>query len=178
MSSTSDGLAAWTEERVGALKAQWAEGISAGQIAKELNKQLVGHKFTRNAICGKINRLGLMGFRKAASAPKGLEKAPRTPRAAAPPRAPRPPRIKSTRPPALRCIEVESNPVGFEERGERQCAYLIGDMLCCGAPTMPRKSCCAGHVAIMSGGPGRPLNERALMSLGNVRLVGVSRVAA
>lgn len=43
----------WTDERVETLKAMWAEGKSASQIAKELGG------VTRNAVIGKVHRLGL-----------------------------------------------------------------------------------------------------------------------
>ncbi|MGB0661090.1 MAG: GcrA family cell cycle regulator [Mangrovicoccus sp.] len=43
----------WTEERVEILKKMWAEGQSASQIAKELGG------VTRNAVIGKVHRLGL-----------------------------------------------------------------------------------------------------------------------
>ncbi len=45
----------WTEERVEVLKKLWAEGHSASQIAKELGG------VTRNAVIGKVHRLGLSG---------------------------------------------------------------------------------------------------------------------
>ncbi len=43
----------WTDERVELLKKMWAEGNSASQIAKELGS------VTRNAVIGKVHRLGL-----------------------------------------------------------------------------------------------------------------------
>ncbi|MFN3955343.1 MAG: GcrA family cell cycle regulator [Pararhodobacter sp.] len=43
----------WTDERVEVLKKMWAEGKSASQIAKELGS------VTRNAVIGKVHRLGL-----------------------------------------------------------------------------------------------------------------------
>ncbi len=43
----------WTEERVELLKKMWGEGQSASQIAKELGG------VTRNAVIGKVHRLGL-----------------------------------------------------------------------------------------------------------------------
>ena len=46
----------WTEDRVGALKKLWLEGQSASQIAKHL-----GGGVTRNAVIGKVHRLGLSG---------------------------------------------------------------------------------------------------------------------
>lgn len=45
----------WTEERVAELKKLWAEGHSASQIAKRLGS------VTRNAVIGKVHRLGLSG---------------------------------------------------------------------------------------------------------------------
>jgi GcrA cell cycle regulator len=43
----------WTDERVETLKRMWNEGQSASQIAKELGG------VTRNAVIGKVHRLGL-----------------------------------------------------------------------------------------------------------------------
>jgi GcrA cell cycle regulator len=43
----------WTDERVEFLKTMWSEGKSASQIAKELGG------VTRNAVIGKVHRLGL-----------------------------------------------------------------------------------------------------------------------
>lgn len=43
----------WTDERVEALRTMWIEGKSASQIAKELGG------VTRNAVIGKVHRLGL-----------------------------------------------------------------------------------------------------------------------
>ena len=46
---------AWNEERVDLLKKLWAEGLSASQIAGRLGE------VTRNAVIGKVHRLGLSG---------------------------------------------------------------------------------------------------------------------
>ena len=46
---------AWTDERVETLKKLWAEGLSASQIAGRLGG------VTRNAVIGKVHRLGLSG---------------------------------------------------------------------------------------------------------------------
>ncbi|MEX0970425.1 MAG: GcrA family cell cycle regulator [Paracoccaceae bacterium] len=43
----------WTDERVEQLKQMWGEGKSASQISKELGS------VTRNAVIGKVHRLGL-----------------------------------------------------------------------------------------------------------------------
>lgn len=45
----------WTDERVALLRKYWAEGLSASQISKQLGG------VTRNAIIGKVHRLGLSG---------------------------------------------------------------------------------------------------------------------
>ena len=45
----------WTEERVELLKKLWQDGLSASQIAAELGG------VTRNAVIGKVHRLGLSG---------------------------------------------------------------------------------------------------------------------
>jgi GcrA cell cycle regulator len=46
---------AWTDERVELLKKLWADGLSASQIAGRLGG------VTRNAVIGKVHRLGLSG---------------------------------------------------------------------------------------------------------------------
>src|SRR6202051_4654018 len=48
----------WTDERVELLKKLWADGLSAAQIAAELGG------ITRNAVIGKVHRLGLSGRAK------------------------------------------------------------------------------------------------------------------
>ena len=45
----------WTDDRVELLKKLWAEGLSASQIAGQLGG------VTRNAVIGKVHRLGLSG---------------------------------------------------------------------------------------------------------------------
>jgi GcrA cell cycle regulator len=72
--------AGWTDDRVGALKKLWLEGQSASQIAKQL-----GGGVTRNAVIGKVHRLGLSG-RAAPSQPARTATSFRTtrPRPAAP----------------------------------------------------------------------------------------------
>jgi GcrA cell cycle regulator len=51
----------WTDERVELLKKLWAEGLSASHIAAELGG------ITRNAVIGKVHRLGLSGRAKSPS---------------------------------------------------------------------------------------------------------------
>src|SRR6478736_536101 len=63
---------AWTDERVELLKKLWNDGLSASQIAGELGN------VTRNAVIGKVHRLGLSGRAKspAASSTPRPRKAP------------------------------------------------------------------------------------------------------
>ena len=51
----------WTDERVELLKKLWNDGLSASQIANELGQ------VTRNAVIGKVHRLGLSGRAKSPS---------------------------------------------------------------------------------------------------------------
>lgn len=51
----------WTDERVAILTKLWADGLSASQIAKQLGG------VTRNAVIGKVHRLGLSGRAKPSS---------------------------------------------------------------------------------------------------------------
>ena len=74
----------WTDERVETLKRMWAEGQSASAIAKELGG------VTRNAVIGKVHRLGLSNRNDEAEA------AP----AAAPEPAPKPEPAEVERKPA------------------------------------------------------------------------------
>jgi GcrA cell cycle regulator len=62
----------WTDERVEQLKKLWSDGLSASQIAAELGG------ITRNAVIGKVHRLGLSGRTKAPSSSAPRPRKPRT----------------------------------------------------------------------------------------------------
>lgn len=85
----------WSDERVEVLKKLWGEGQSASQIAKELGG------VTRNAVIGKVHRLGLsnrtVAGKPAAAAAKPAAKKPAKPAAKAPPKAAAP-KAKSAAP--------------------------------------------------------------------------------
>ena len=51
----------WSDDRVEQLKKLWEAGLSASQIAAELGN------VTRNAVIGKVHRLGLSGRAKSPS---------------------------------------------------------------------------------------------------------------
>lgn len=79
----------WTDERVETLKRMWSEGQSASAIAKELGG------VTRNAVIGKVHRLGLSNRTEdpeaaATAAPQPEKKAAKKPAPAAPKPAPQP----------------------------------------------------------------------------------------
>ena len=64
-------IVTWTDERVELLKKLWNDGLSASQIAGEIGS------VTRNAVIGKVHRLGLSGRARPQSAsPPRARKAP------------------------------------------------------------------------------------------------------
>ncbi|ESQ81211.1 GcrA family cell cycle regulator [Asticcacaulis sp. YBE204] len=67
----------WTDERVETLKKLWQEGHSASQIAKTLGG------VTRNAVIGKVHRLGLSGRAAPSQPARPLYKPAKPPRPAA-----------------------------------------------------------------------------------------------
>ena len=72
----------WTDERVGTLKKLWLDGLSASQIAKQLGG------VTRNAVIGKVHRLGLSGRAAPSQPARTVFKAPRPARPVAAPASP------------------------------------------------------------------------------------------
>lgn len=58
---------AWNDERVELLKKFWAEGLSASQIASKMGG------VTRNAVIGKVHRLGLSGRATPAKPQRGCD---------------------------------------------------------------------------------------------------------
>ncbi|MGC3938161.1 GcrA family cell cycle regulator [Roseobacter sp. EG26] len=75
----------WTDDRVELLKKMWGEGQSASQIAKELGG------VTRNAVIGKVHRLGLSNRATASATAKAEPKAKAAPKAEPKPKpAPKP----------------------------------------------------------------------------------------
>lgn len=114
----------WTEERVAQLRKLWTEGLSASQIAKQLGG------VTRNAVIGKVHRLGLAG-RATPSRP-----AKRPVRAASRPRVigPSAPRLRTASlTPTV--VAPQLAPLTFEDGrtasvltlNESMCKYPIGD---------------------------------------------------
>nr|CAE30214.1 conserved unknown protein [Rhodopseudomonas palustris CGA009] len=147
----------WTDERVEQLKKLWEGGLSASQIAAELGN------VTRNAVIGKVHRLGLSGRAK-------------SPTSAAPrPRKARPVQqmMRVTRPVARGNtalahafeVEAEPDPIAFDnvvpmnqrlsllELNEATCHWPVGDpsspeFFFCGGKSLPGLPYCAHHSRI------------------------------
>ena len=113
----------WTDERVEMLKKLWLDGLSASQIAKQLGG------VTRNAVIGKVHRLGLSGRATPSQPQRPVFKAPRPARPAV--AAPR--RVVSSETQALPAVTV---PTFYAEEpgsatvltlGAHMCKWPIGD---------------------------------------------------
>lgn len=106
---------AWTDERVEQLKTLWTGGASASQIAKELGG------VTRNAVIGKVHRLGLSS-RNQGKPEAAVEKpAKPAPVAAAPAPEPVPapePPVAAVEPVASPVQEVKSTPKPVEAKDD------------------------------------------------------------
>ena len=97
----------WTDERVELLKKMWNEGQSASQIAKELGG------VTRNAVIGKVHRLGLSN--RAGAGPVRPERDEDSAPAAAP-AAPAPEPQTATPRPRPTLVRTEPDPEPAEPR--------------------------------------------------------------
>ncbi|MCH2093651.1 MAG: GcrA cell cycle regulator [Rhodobacteraceae bacterium] len=101
----------WTDERVELLKKMWTEGQSASQIAKELGG------VTRNAVIGKVHRLGLSNRAgatpaKAEAKPAKAEAKPKPQPKTEPAREPKPEPVAEARPiPARKAIIPAGQPL-------------------------------------------------------------------
>jgi GcrA cell cycle regulator len=121
----------WTDERVALLKKLWMEGHSAAQIAKQL-----GGGVTRNAVIGKVHRLGLAGratpSRPAKRPARPQQARPRSVGAPSAPSAPRP-RISPSMPmlhlvPPLEPLRRDDGSVTTVlTLNDRVCKWPIGD---------------------------------------------------
>ena len=118
----------WTDERVELLKRLWLDGLSASQIAKQLGG------VTRNAVIGKVHRLGLSGRASPSQPTRPTFKAPRPPRpvVAAPPVQ----RRIAERTTGQTAVEQPPRPADYVEApgvatvltlGAHMCKWPIGD---------------------------------------------------
>ncbi len=106
----------WSDDRVEQLKTLWTEGLSASQIARALGG------VTRNAVIGKVHRLGLAGraspaAQRAAPPADGAQGAQPAQPCAAPPRWWR----------KIRCTLDDGNHATVLTISDRMCRWPIGD---------------------------------------------------
>ena len=115
---------AWTEDRVEILSKLWADGLSASQIAKQLGG------VTRNAVIGKVHRLGLSGRAKPS---RPVKRAPRQTTARTRPATPAAPRMPRRAPPAPAPVPLEAKQLPDGKYAtiltitEHMCKWPIGD---------------------------------------------------
>lgn len=148
----------WTDERCDMLRTLYAEGLSAGQVGFELG-------VTRNAVIGKVNRLGLTRASHPSSSPRKFhpkhrpvrtEKFKPHVRLAEPPPEPQP------------MVEISDDDIPIEQRRTllqleaRHCRWPCGrpgtpDFFFCGSPTadFPSVPYCPAHAARAFAGRGR-----------------------
>jgi GcrA cell cycle regulator len=139
----------WTDERTTTAKRLWLDGLSASQIARQLGG------VTRNAVIGKMNRLGLSRSPEANAATFGQGERVRSRLCA--PRQP----LADRSPPVVRAeVERPAGPLhqapelvrvfGLDQLDKRACKWPIGDPLSqgfgfCGGRCALGDSYCAGH---------------------------------
>lgn len=136
----ADASSGWTEERVELLGKLWGEGRSASQIAGVL-----GGGVTRNAVIGKVHRLGLAARAKAGGpapvrAAKPVRAAPAAVRLRPAEAGAMPPAILQPAPVPEAMIPV-SERVSILELRENMCRWPIGD------PTSPDFGFCGQRSA-------------------------------
>jgi len=115
----------WTDERVELLKKLWQDGLSASQIAKQLGG------VTRNAVIGKVHRLGLSGRATPSKPQRTVFKAPRPARVVtASPSAPRrlaEPVSAHPTPAPVRYVDEAPGTATVLTLGAHMCKWPIGD---------------------------------------------------
>src|SRR3569833_2357158 len=99
----------WSDDRVEQLKSLWTEGLSASQIARALGG------VTRNAVIGKVHRLGLAGR----ASPSRSER----------PRLPMAPKVPSVRAHVPAIPVIEEDPLTMED-GSHATVLPISDRMC------------------------------------------------
>ncbi len=141
---------AWTDERVEELKKLWSEGLSASQIAKQLGG------VTRNAVIGKVHRLGLSG-RATPSRPARRPAKPSRPRTTATSAEPvRAVRAAPSAPTAIPSVPMEPAVLPSGEFAtvltlkDSMCKWPIGDpaqanFRFCGRKTGASNAYCDAH---------------------------------
>lgn len=176
----------WSNEaHVERLKELWKDGLTASQVAAALAREFRDAAYSRNAVLGKIHRLGVAGRAKPSQPQRLTPRPPSKPRVVASAKKPLPsenslpksagqliPKAETWRvapEPSLTIIHRVAAPFGSPG-----CRWPVSgegaDMMCCGAnrvePTQerPSPSYCAEHAAIAYQKPkaGAPKNAREM----------------
>ena len=169
---------AWTEDRVATLTKLWADGLSASQIAKQLGG------VTRNAVIGKVHRLGLSGRAKPSrpkpaktqSSPrrtakrKAAKSAPRTTSSKASAAAPKtaPAQLPVSLEPPLEAKPLKDGSYAtILTLTDHMCKWPIGDpgsdeFRFCGRKTDPDEPYCKAH-SMVAYQPSRRRNSAGKM---------------
>ncbi|WP_298915424.1 GcrA family cell cycle regulator [uncultured Algimonas sp.] len=164
---------AWTEDRVATLSKLWADGLSASQIAKQLGG------VTRNAVIGKVHRLGLSGRAKPSRPkPAAKDKAARMaakpkPAAKAKPAAAAKPKAVPAQLPVPTQAPLDAKPLKDGNYAtiltltDHMCKWPIGDpggneFRFCGRKTDPDEPYCTAH-SMVAYQPSRRRNSSGKM---------------
>ncbi|HFC04341.1 MAG TPA: GcrA cell cycle regulator [Rhizobiales bacterium] len=158
----------WPDERVEILKQLWTDGLSASQIAAKL-----GDGITRNAVIGKVHRLGLSGRGSPARVARPRTRRPRQP--SAPKRMPTngnaalkakpsaaPVRRREPAPEPIRLVDIpEGERIGILSLTEKTCRWPLGDpgsdeFCFCGQLPQDGTPYCDYHASVAY----QPANER------------------
>jgi GcrA cell cycle regulator len=147
----------WSDDRVEQLKKLWEGGLSASQIAAELGN------VTRNAVIGKVHRLGLSGRAKSPSSAAPRQRKARPAQHMM--RVARPVSRGNTALAHAFEVELEPDPIAFDnvvpmsqrlsllELNEATCHWPVGDpsspeFFFCGGKALTSLPYCAHHSRI------------------------------
>ncbi len=127
----------WSDDRVELLKKMWGEGQSASQIAKELGG------VTRNAVIGKVHRLGLSNRNGGSSSASTASAAAAEAQAGTAPTASKaspPPASKPAKSAAKPAAKPAPTPEPEEERAPAPVVTRIKPIIPAGQPLPPQPS--------------------------------------
>ncbi|MEM7728210.1 MAG: GcrA family cell cycle regulator [Pseudomonadota bacterium] len=175
-------MSSWTEDRVATLSKLWADGLSASQIAKQLGG------VTRNAVIGKVHRLGLSGRAKPSRPKPAKPAAPKATPAAAMSASAKAKPARAEKPAAAKAAKKEAAPATLPVSVEaplkakplkdgsyatiltltdHMCKWPIGDptndeFRFCGRKTDPEEPYCKAH-SMVAYQPSRRRNSSGKM---------------
>ena len=152
----------WNDERIALLKKLWSEGLSASQIAGRLGS------VTRNAVIGKVHRLGLSGR------VDPYKRVPRARRVDHKPKARTRVTSLSLMKKVLAVIDPLPDPdaplpgaklvslVDLDDRGACRFPHGDGPFTFCGCKAVPGLSYCKDHARLAYPPPQPTINRRPL----------------